>query len=551
MYKQNTSLPGPLTSLSGLAKSIALPHEFAPQRFPSFPALERTAVMGFSVPITWNSSVGNTARFMLTRQAVYPFWADQYPGTSTGWSYSVTYPIAPSQQEVVFNVGDSLSDAFVGNRLASNTLVGASGSSSITTYPIMGFDQGTGPRPWLYLPFNSYVYAYGLTSGLNVNASGASSLAVEVWTSPGEVKLMTLSGVKQTNTLFYGDASFSANSTTFGTQAQSSGGFWIRPRTYTTASTQPMLGVGFIVTSLPSINTSWSASSQPSLVISGAGSVVPIHLPAMTAPEFATSPLPWYATRTTAASVLLTNVTQVLNKAGTFLGGRISPNVVSPFEVSRSYIANLHPAEKQQLCAEEGFYTFCPPSTDLANFWDYTSATGNLGTTGPPLYRLDNDALVNIIYFDDSVAASFSTTVDWHIEFRTSSALWQLAVSAMPLEGLHQAQLLLHGVGYFFSNKWHLTLAKILNGIKGVHPALGIAAGMANMMVSRRPQRNPKATNLLTAAGANSGRSKRGRKNHKRPPPPPPRPRQQPPPPSAGRPKLRSGLDMYLASRKK
>lgn len=519
MYKQNSTLPGPLTSLSGLAKAIALPHEFAPQRFPSFPALERTAVMGFSVPTTWNSNVGTTAKFMLTRQAVYPFWADLYPSASTGWAYSATWPILPTQQESVFVVDDSISDAFVGTRAPTLTQTGANTATALTTHPILGYDQGTGPRPFIFVPFNASVHAYGLTNGLNVNASGSSSLAVEVWNSPGEIRMVNLIGVKQTNTAFYGEALFTANYLSFGTPAQASGGFWIRPKIYTTSSTQPMLGVAIIVNSAPVIVTSWSATAQPASNVSGAGVIAPIHLPVLTAPEFSTSPLPWYATRTTAASALLTNVTQVLNKAGTFLGGRISPNVVSPFEVSRSYLANLHPAEKQQLCAEEGFYTFCPPSTDLSNFWDYTAATGNLpnSVTAPPLYRLDNDALVNVIYFDDSVAATFSITVDWHIEFRTSSALWQLAVSTMPLEGLHQAQLLLHGVGYFFSNKWHLTLARILSKLKNVHPLLGLASGVANMLISSKPQKAPRATSLVTATGGDS----RGRTKKRGPKPPP------------------------------
>ncbi len=536
MYKSNAQLPGALTSLTGLAKAIALPHEFAPQRFPSFPALERTAVMGFSVPTTWATSAASSNKFMLARQAVYPLWGDLM--TPAMWAYGVTWESATAGfLEYTTNFGPNISNPFTGNVAATVNQLGVTGcNGSIVTTPVMGFDQGTGPSPWLYVPIGGAVTFYIPTVGANLYASsGQATLNIHVWTAPGQYTNRTMNMSKNTNSANFGDSISTTNATALASTQASSGGIWIRPAFYeiaATGSTVPIAGATIVVSSfIPGPGATFTNNAQATMTVSGSYGSQPIHVPLVIAPEIATSPLPWMACRTTAASVLLTNVTQVLNKAGTFLGGRVSPNVTNPFTVTRSYIANLHPAEKQQLCAEEGFYSFAPPSTDLANFWDHTCIQGGSmpgplesNTAIPPLYRLDNDALVNVIYFDDSVAAAFSVTVDWHIEFRTSSALWQIAVSTMPLETLHSAQLLLHGVGYFFSNKWHMTLMKILSHLKSVSPIFGLAHTAGKLLISNKPQRTPKTTSLAGATGSQPGprrrgKSKRPRRGKSAPPP--------------------------------
>jgi hypothetical protein len=562
MYKTNSALPGTLTSLTGLAKTIALPHENAPMRYPSFPALERTAVMGFSSPTTWVTPAVTAARFMLSRQAVYPFWIDSvYSGT---WSYSVNYPIPTYDSSTKYTFAATLPAVdyyYTGNSTAGSNRVGISGSATLPQcpYPVMAFDQGTSSKPFFWLPTNASMTVITTTTGLNSASAGTPVVTFEMWTSPGEVKEVSITLTKQVSTTLYGDGYTTTSSSAF---SGSTAGVWIRPAAYVASNTgSNVSGVFCVVSSFTASPTySWSGSTQPSLLMNGT-SASAVHLPALTAPEYSTSQLPWYATRTTAASVLLTNTTQVLNKAGTFIGGRVSPNVISPFEVTRSYIANLHPAEKQQLCAEEGFYTFCPPSTDMANFWDYTLPAGNLSSqVPPPLYRLDNDALVNLVFFDDSSPANFSITVDWHIEFRTSSALWQIAVSAMPLETLHQAQLALHGLGYFFSNKHHGIIDTILGHLKSVSPVFGLVqkgVRAGQMLLSGRPQQAPRPTSGPRMGpgrgrpgpprGGNGGRGRGGRgRGRQQPPrgPPPPRPH-------SNKPKMKSGLQMYLDSRKK
>lgn len=66
----------PVRALQGLSKQMALPHEYAPLRFPSFPALERTALMGFTVPGTVPLSASQSTKILVARQAAYPVWAE-------------------------------------------------------------------------------------------------------------------------------------------------------------------------------------------------------------------------------------------------------------------------------------------------------------------------------------------------------------------------------------------------------------------------------------------------------------------------------------------
>jgi hypothetical protein len=233
-----------------------------------------------------------------------------------------------------------------------------------------------------------------------------------------------------------------------------------------------VVGQGFNLTLIvtTSVFAYTPSTSAGTAAVSSAGTVRALF-PILVSSEFANSQLPWFATRTTAAAMLGTNVTQILNKAGTVLGGRVSPNVISPWSVTSSYIQGLHPAEKAWLPLETGVYTFAPPSTDMAHFWDYTLNTA-AGAAASPVYRLDNDSLVNVLFVTPgSAEESLAVTASWHIEFRTSSALFNVALSGMSLEVFHQSQLSLATAGFFFDNPDHKAiLAKIIGAANRIAP---------------------------------------------------------------------------------
>lgn len=511
----NLSVNHPVKSMMGLARQIALPHEYAPVRFPSFPALERTAVMGFSNPSSLPLAASGEYKLLLFRQAAYPAWADQTLTASLA-IYSTTYLGCASATANQTNA-QYIMDGYVfamnsGSSTATVNTSGFSGTTFPTPHPILGLDSGTGSGTWTYIPPGC---AWYISAGTTNAATTTTTFTVEyeVWSSPGEVSLQ----ISALGTIATGNLSgavgiagtFLSNRT------------WIRPKVLNIASavatTSATIGTVNIVVCpgtavfTPSA-TDFGTFGTPS-AFTGA-----LLLPLVGPSEFQNSQLPWFSTRTTAVSLLGTNVTQLLNKGGTVLAGRCSPNVQDPWRITSSYVNSLHPAEKAFLPLETGIYTYCPPSTDLADFYDYTSPRGFGSTALPvPVFRLDNSALYNVMFLNSpGVAESMAITVDWHIEFRTSSALFQIGLSTMTLESLHAAQLALAKVGFFFENPDHKSIlskvvaaAKYMSPLLGlVHPVVGQAVNSVLELTRRPASSNHVKTTSLKGSGLVPGKVK-------------------------------------------
>jgi hypothetical protein len=460
----------PVKQLSALSRQIALPHEYSPERFPSFPALERTAVMAFSQPTSWVVPGSAVKKVMLTRQAAWPMWADQ---TLNRQAYSATWGgDAAATADTTVPINGTVLAWSSGDTTPGSVQPGFSASSVMNTvYPLLGVDSRVGGMPFIFVPANFTAAVCVSTPPNGFAAISAVTLNADLWLSPGETTTITMPDVLTTAV-----ANFGAS----GTIAASSDGYWLRPRSLTCKG-QPFnanttaVQVTISVFAGTAVYTPSNANCG-NYAVAGANKVT--FVPLIGPSEFANSTLPWSAARTTAVGVLMSNVTQVLNKGGTILAGRVSPAVQNPWNVTSSYINALHPAEKAFLPFETGFYSYCPPSTDLVNFWDYTLTQGAPGAiTAPgncPLYRLDNDSMVNVAFFTAaSNDETLAVTVDWHIEFRTSSALFQIGLSTVTLETLHQAQIALTTVGFFFENFDHKA---ILNAVTGAVRKYGPAA---------------------------------------------------------------------------
>jgi hypothetical protein len=534
----------PIRSLELLAKCLALPAEHTPQRFPSFPALERTALMGFTQPADLPLPIGET-KVMLCRQAAFPAWADQV--RTVAEAYTVQYSVADPQTSYPVSTRDAPvlpnpSYYNVGNRPTALALTPSiSGNTIVTPYPIMGLDSATGPMPYVYVP-NNYVVAFYVTFGLTNTNAGQVNVEYEWWDMPGQVT-NAKTGVTVTANTQGGISS----GVTF------TGGAWVRPTNidFSFAGAFPVgnmnIQVGVVVTN-GAVTYTPSASNAGNLAVSGSPATESF-LPLVYASEISNSTLPWNSTRLTAVGGLFTNVTQVLNKGGTIMAGRLNPATINPFSASKASISNLHPSEKAFLALETGLYTYCPPSTDLADFYDYTAVTTNAGlyNTGNaiPLYRLDNSSLVNVAFINPGAnAGALAANISWHIEFRTTSALFQIGMSPLTLESLHQAQLALSQVGFFFDNPDHsLIITSVLRALKLYLPAVTAAVTSGLGMLQKRT----KAAN-----------KKKKRRNASQPPQRVAVPKRNPqivPATSARasgitRPKMRGGLDMYLSRKR-
>lgn len=511
MSYRHSNLPEnhPVRQLSGLARQIALPHEYEPERFPSFPALERTAKLGFNQPATIDVPTSNTSKLALFRQAAYPVWGQR---TLTGSdAYTVTWTTGSAMGNNSGATQDEYTAIYEGsvshwgnvNRAATTTYPGLAGSvtsPNFFPYSFMAMDASTGTLPWAYIPkgcrFSWCVSAPAMSAAIGHVVN------YDIWTSPGEVKSSSFAVA--------GNGSNLGNSTANGTATAD---IWVRPRTHYLQCTGTVLDLKFYTTLLVSIGTaSWASSLTDAGTWTVAGGTSTLFYPLVAPSEFANSQLPWYSTRVTASALLCTNVTTVLNKGGTVLAGRVSPQVMDPWSVTNTYVNLLHPAEKAFLPLETGLYTYCPPSTDMANFWDYTLPTGT-GAASAPVHRLDNDSMVNFVFLTSPAAAeTMALNVDWHIEFRTSSALFDVGMSAVTLETLHQAQIVLATAGFFFENPDH---KKILNAVQQairevgppllsyVNPAAGKAA---EYLFSKKPQAGMQGTSLTPKPVAHESR---------------------------------------------
>lgn len=450
----------PVQALTGLAKQIALPHDHAPQRYPSFPALERTATMSFNhnSSLSIPSSTTISTKVMVARQASFPVWGSTFGGVRD--CYSLAFPVEPFSDPLTLadnapamaTIGTAPSVWTVGATNSGTTAVAmVSGTTPAYVFPVIGVDASAGTMPFLYVPAG-YNFAVAVTAGEVCNSTVPLlfSIRYSYWDGPGQVRLDTAA---LEVTIAAGNRGGSSTSFSFAENQ------WIRLEgaelrgngVFETNDMQVTMGVNtgtMTYTASSSNRGSWALGSG------AVTSFTPIAYPA----EFINSPLPWYSTKTTACAALFTNVTQVLNKGGTVLAGRVAPQIVNPFNASRDYIATLHPAEKNYLGLETGFYTYVPPSTDMADFWDYTLNTAG-GAKSCPVYRLDNTSLVNLGFFTSAgVIESLAVNVDWHVEFRTTSSLFQVGLSSLTLESFHQAQLALSTIGYFFPNETHKSL---------------------------------------------------------------------------------------------
>lgn len=519
----------PLQSMNALERAIAMPHEFTAQRFPSFPALERTATIGFNVPTTLGfPAAATTCGGILFRQASYPLWIERSLSRFvTAYTFSAadrdagTTPVG-GQGTTFFPLDGRPSETTVVDRLASTTAIGVSGAVTPPwTYPILGTHRD---NLFTFIPKGAY-YAYIVSTMARDAATDLFAVVGgEQWIEPNavvgwETKELTLTG----NNL-------SSNVTAM---TQATANTWLRPTsvsfTSPTGSTQTVKEC-FVTVLVSSGNGTFTPSSVTAGTYVNPATAATVLTPLAPPPEFHVTERPWLDCRVTAAALLLTNVTKVMDKEGTVLAGRLANRSDACWSFSEAVLAGLHPAEKALLPLETGFYTYAPPSTDLATFFDYTAPVGGINSyVRVPAFNLDNTALANCFILTDSDTATgstFAVNLDWHMEFRNNSTLFPIGMSSITLEAFHQACLNLAAHGFFFSNDKHKAMiSKIVSAGRKLLPLVGgmvpgptgvvlkTAASMADRMLSKRlnttpPTTSAKASGMVPKSSRPAKRSK-------------------------------------------
>jgi hypothetical protein len=313
-------------------------------------------------------------------------------------------------------------------------------------YPILGTKDN---KIWLYCPQGAQV---AWTLNPSASASWLQTFLVEVFDGIGtfqrELSATTTGGA---GTLI------SVNSgVTFDTSV------WIRPVSLELASNTTMTScpVAFGVTTGGTIGSPTG----------GITATWPMHMP----PEFNNSTLPYASARANAVSVLLSNVTAVLNKEGTVRATRVPyPGLVNPWSIFNTNAAftTSHPDETYWGPLENGFYTFALPDSSSSQFRKHFSRAlaDNAAAYTVPLFPLDGVDFATLIALSDlgGSDSQMAVSVSSHLEFRTSSSLFSLGYTKETLESLHQAQVFCAQKGIFFENPTH-----VRSIIKGLGAAL-------------------------------------------------------------------------------
>ncbi len=515
----------PLQSMTALEQAISLPHEYAPSRYPSFPALERTAVMSFNVPKTLGFPTGATElKGALFRQAAWPLWVDT---SVTSWIQVLNYPcldvtvvgnnMTNSNTNVSFPAITCPVNSQVSNSTASSTTLGISGAvAPAWNWPLLGFHLDKG---YTYVPKGATLAFHVGVQSKSASMDVICSVSLATWIDRSAESFTEMATVTITGT----------NLGVMSTPTVATENVWVRVVALNfraqTGVNFGEIGVRMIVTSASTLTFSPSASTLGTVQVGG--ETATLMVPFSSPPEFDVTERPWLDTRVTAAALLLTNVTKVLNKEGTVLAGRLKNTAFEAWSFDSTRLASLHPAEKAMLALETGFYTYAPPSTDLQGFYNYTYSPATYAPTGflnvadiTPVFNLDNDSYANCFILTDSDAStpsSFAANLDWHVEFRNNSTLFPIGMSGVTLEAFHQAILNLVSHGFFFSNNKHKSALRSIyaSGRKyaplllgALPPPARIAATMgmkvADRMLTKKPNTTPPTTSA-SGSGMTSG----------------------------------------------
>lgn len=479
------------------------------------------------------------SRVMLTRDALYPLWGSTTvddPTSTASVSYSVSYlcastgPInaAANREDINSTVLDlcgirNQKGDFLGSLTTNDSSVKQSFPGTYNA--IIARDNSD--VPWIYVPEGAHVGVS--TNGNNFSVAWDAYVDLEVWTSPGEAQYYT-------RVTLAGNAGVSAVGPVF-TPPQAR---WIRPTNLAIATGSgtanawtPIIAIDvFCTNGAPTYTAGASVGTWAAPV---AANTKTYFMPASTSIEWNVSKLPWSATRLNAVAAVFTNTTKVLNKEGTVLWGRLNPSLTNPFDATITDVETLHPSEKRYLPLETGCYAYNPPSTDLARFTTYIQRAGISGVSVQvPVYRLDNDAFVEMGFFSDpDGGTSLAVNLDYHIEFRTNSTLFDIGVSSVSLEALHMAQVHLLKAGFFFKNDEHVGyLTRFISGMAKLHPFLSVMSPIAGGILkatsvamsrstrgSRPPPTSATSSGITRSPGTQPKQRRRGRRRAKTLPP--------------------------------
>lgn len=423
---------------------MVLPHENKPVRFPVVPACH-TALLETMTDGTVPVTDGSSRKAFLCRDPAYPLWMERYctkvsafieaRGSAASWwveSKTNSSLLIPRWDSIdaVSNTG-SVDDVSATQAL-------------LCDYAVMGNATGTQA---FYIPPNSS-FGIRLYTGA---AGGGSGIEFEFGHyQGGEEYTSTMLAASTTDGFFFVAIAGTSIPANKGEGTVPVGFCWLKAMRTTvsapTAALNPILQVG------------WCTGGTLNTPTGSCMCMLPYAMP----PEFNNSVIPYARSRANATAALFTNVTAALSKEGTILAARLKPAVIDPWSFTTSHLNSVHPALRYFGPLEKGLYTFTTPNGNVENFEDCVITMGSQSSyndSARPLFNFYDIGIYNAITFSDlgssSAGTQLAVSAYAHIEFETTSSLFNIGVSSQPLELLHSTEVALLKFGHFHENPIH------------------------------------------------------------------------------------------------
>lgn len=447
---------GKAAGLSALAMSMALPHENKAQRLPLVPVTE-TSVLEFmsDATVAVGDGVVNARRYALFRDPCYPLWGDVTVKDAAIFMFHTDQWQLPGTANTVLSLPAASYIACQQNA-ATATLDGSTFLPGILSdrYPVCKIDG------------DECMYVAG-TSVFVARVAGA---------------------VNQFGKLLAVDFKYYYQGEWDNCSLQMEGnnaGFVFAGTPFTTNATQGLILEGRIpcgyvkCTGVRTLDPAPVADVSPILQYGmGVGNFVDMGLgawrslgtatyllPLFKPPEFHNSSIPYSAVRATATAALFTNVTAALSKEGTILAARLRPSIAEPDVFNESTLNNVHPRLRYYGALEKGLYTFTTPTAQDSTLGERVLEIpcGDVGCvfkTSRPAFSVDKTGYYNAFILTDTSTAINGGTIMaaslyTHVEFESTSSLFQPGVSTYTLEQLHAAEVALLQFGHFHENPLH------------------------------------------------------------------------------------------------
>lgn len=446
-----------------LAQTIAIPSEHRPVRLPTFPNIERTAVTSFMQNGTLTSDESRATCLTLSRNPVYPVFAD-IPVTSA--TFITGFPILDIHL-VTARTGHTRPLKQLNEAVSKSVL--AALPTSLDSLPIRG-KHSANADTFFYVP-KGLVYSVRIVFNPSYGTFNASKIIFRCE--------QMINDWNQPSSFTSGEITIASNTAEYTVTASSN--TWFRA-----------LSFSFSYVDDPTATGLMASGTGVYIVSGGTVAATTSFTGAVFAPPFGTPPefsvgLPYEGTRANATSILISNVTRVMNKEGTVLAGRLALIAGNtPTYVTQTSLNSLHPAEKYFGPLEKGCYCFSLPDANCEIFRDCRDLSNY------PIYHFDSMGYFTAIFCTDMNAddtSSLAVTVMRHLEFRTWSQLFQLGFSSVPLEEYHASQLALARMGTIFENPIHMAtiISMVRNAVAAlaprVAPLLRRAAGAAGQVI--------------------------------------------------------------------